>query len=154
MPESYRARIEAMRPQLIQTAREHYGLEIQAGPFGINSRPALIGAKFAELQGKGKSYHDEVFRAYWQQGQRIDDLGVLTSIAESVGMEADAFQNALQNPDYDAQVSADIMEAMNSGIQGVPAMVFGSKFLVSGAQPYAALVNITEQVQARLGSAG
>lgn len=142
-----------MRPQLIQIAHEQYGLEMQAGALGINSRPALIGAKFAEAQGQGKAYHDAVFRAYWQQGQRIDDLEVLTRIAEEIGLDVLSFREALNNPDYDAQVSEDVMEAVSTGIQGVPAMVFGSKFLVSGAQPYDALVNITDQVNARLSSA-
>jgi predicted DsbA family dithiol-disulfide isomerase len=46
-------------------ARQHYGIEMKQGPFGIDSRPALIGDKYAEAQGKGDAYHDAVFRAYW-----------------------------------------------------------------------------------------
>ena len=49
MSPEYRARIEAARPQLYAMAREQYGLELNVGTFGINSQPALVGAKFAEV---------------------------------------------------------------------------------------------------------
>ena len=48
----YLARIEASRPRLIQMMWEMYGVDLQPGPFGINSRPALIAAKFADAQGE------------------------------------------------------------------------------------------------------
>src|SRR5438309_1003388 len=67
-----RAQIEASRPMFQKRAREQYGLEINAGPFGINSRPALILEKYAESQGKGDLFHKAVMRAYWQQARSID----------------------------------------------------------------------------------
>ena len=39
----YKARIDANKPRLYAMAREQYGLELKQGPFGIDSRPALIG---------------------------------------------------------------------------------------------------------------
>ena len=72
-------------------AREQYGLEINAGPFGVDSRPALIGAKFAEAQGIGGAYHDAIFRAYWQEAKNIEDREVLREVATAVGLESDQF---------------------------------------------------------------
>ena len=57
MPPEYRRRIEASRPMFNKRAREQYGLEINSGPFGINSRPALVAEKYAESQGKGETFH-------------------------------------------------------------------------------------------------
>lgn len=149
MPEAYRARIEASQPQLKAMAREKYGVELHSGPFGIDSRPALIGDKYAEAQGKGAAYHNAVFRAYWVEAKNIEDRAVLRQIAQSVGLDGDAFLAALDEAVYEKAVIADLQQAQEYGLSGVPALVFAEKYLVSGAQPYEALVNVVEQVQTR-----
>jgi len=149
MPDAYRARIEAAQPQLLLMARQHYGVELKSGPFGINSRVALIGDKYAESQGKGDAYHAATFRAYWQEGRNIEDRDVLRDIAQSVGLDAEKFSAALDEPMYEDAVVFDIEQAQEFGLSGVPALIFANKYLVSGAQPYDALVNIVQQVLAR-----
>ena len=151
MPAEYRQRIEQMRPQLEQTARERYNLILNAGPFGINSRPALIGAKFAEAQGVGEAYHDAVFRAYWQEARDIGETAVLTEIATPVGLDPAAFAEALDDPRWLTAVTDDVHLAHSMGLNGVPAMLFAEKYLVSGAQPYAALVRVLAQVEDEMG---
>ncbi len=141
----YRAAIEAKRPQMERMARERYGLEINAGPFGIDSRPALIGAKFAEDQGVGEAYHDAVFRAYWQDAKNIEDLDVLAEVATAVGLDREQFLAALDNPQYQQAVMADIEQAFQFGLSGVPALVYNKKYLVTGAQPYALLAQVAEK---------
>jgi predicted DsbA family dithiol-disulfide isomerase len=142
----YRARILAMRPQMIEMAREKYGLEINCGPFGINSRPSLVGAKFAEAQGKGEAYHTAVFHAYWQMAQNIAELDVLAETAVSIGLDRNEFLTALNDEQFERQVSADIEQAFAYGLHAVPALVFANKYLVSGSQPYETLVQVVERV--------
>jgi predicted DsbA family dithiol-disulfide isomerase len=122
-------------------AREHYGLNIVAGPFGIDSRHALIADKYAESQGKGHAFHKAVMKAYWQQAHAIDDKHVLKEIAEHVGPNTENFETVLTDPTYDAEVSADIDLAREYRLNGVPALVFADRYLVVGAQPYDALIN-------------
>ena len=148
MPPEYRARIEAGRPRLVQMAREQYGLEINQGPFGIDSRPALIAAKYAEAQGVGEAFHAAVFRAYWQQAESIADLDVLARIGAEVGLEREGLLAALDDPRYAAEVDEDIAIAQAHGMTGVPALVFDLKYLVTGAQPLATLRQVVEKVQA------
>lgn len=148
IPPEYLARIKAAEPRLIQIAREHYGLEFNRGPMGIQSRSALLGAKYAEAQGKGALYHEAVFRAYWQRVSDIGDVDVLSEIAQSIGLERDAFLAALSHPLYEAQVEDDIEQAYQYGLTGVPALIFGGRYLVSGAQPYEALKQVVEKVEA------
>ena len=145
MPPEYRARIEAGRPQLEAMARERYGLELNVGPFGINSRPALVGAKFAEAKGLGDAYHDAVFRAYWQNAQNIEDVEVLAEVATAVGLNRDEFLAALGDPHYQQAMLADVQQAFQYGLSGVPALVYNSKYLVTGAQPYELLVQVAEK---------
>ncbi len=148
LPPEYLARIKAGRPRLLQIAREHYGLELNPGPYGISSRDALIGAKYAEAQGKGPSYHAAVWRAYWQRANDIGDRVILGMIAQSIGLDEAAFLAALDDARFDQQVEADVAQAYRYGLNGVPALIFNHKYLVSGAQPYEVLKKVVEQVQA------
>ncbi len=134
---------------MMAMARERYGVEINSGPFGINSRPALIGAKYAEAQGKGEAYHAAMFRAYWQDARNIEDDQVMREVAESVGLDGAAFLAALSDPQLEQQVNADIQQAMQYGLSGVPALVFEEKYLVSGAQPYEVLLELIERIQSQ-----
>ncbi len=153
MSAEYRARIEANRPRLMQMAREQYDLELNQGPFGIDSRPALIGAKFAEESGVGAEYHRAVMRAYWLDARDISDIAVLKEIAAAVGLDRDRFGAALEMPRYDELVQADIDLAREYGLNSVPSLVFDNRYLIAGAQPYPVLVQATEHVQAELAKA-
>jgi predicted DsbA family dithiol-disulfide isomerase len=148
IPPEYLARIKATEPRLNRIAREQYGLELNRGPMGIHSRSALIGAKVAEAQGKGPAYHNAILHAYWQRANNIEDMDVLAEIAQSIGLERESFLAALQDERYDAQVDADIEQAYYHGLTGVPALIFGERYLVSGAQPYEVLRQVVEKVEA------
>jgi len=147
LPPEYRKRIEASRPMFEKRAREQYGLDIDVGPFGIDSRPALIADKYAESQGKGQVFHKAVMKAYWQQARAIDDKHVLKEIAEHVGLNTENFETVLTDPTYDAEVSADIELAREYRLNGVPALVFADRYLVVGAQPYDVLKQVVEKIQ-------
>jgi len=148
LPPEYRERILAGRPRLYATARENYGLELNQGPFGIDSRPALIGAKYAEQQGVGPAYHAAVMRAYWLEAKSIEELDLLADVAVSIGLPRAAFLAALTDPTLEQAVLEDIAWAQTNGLNGVPALVFQQKYLVSGAQPYDVLTRLVEQVRA------
>ncbi len=151
VPPEYRARIEAFRPQLLQVARERYTRELNQGPWGIDSRPALVGAKFAEAHGAGPAYHDGVMRAYWQQARDISDRVVLAEVAAAAGLASTSLLAALDDPAYDAAVQQDIDLARQYGLNGVPALVFDNRYLVSGAQPADVLRRVVDQIAAEKG---
>lgn len=144
--EEYLAMIKQNTPRLMQIAREQYGLELSQGRFGVDSRPALAGAKFAEAQGLGKQYHHTVMNAYWIDGKDIADREVLADLAVSIGLDRDDYLAALDDAQYDNLVQLDIDQAKELGLNSVPAMVFDNRYLISGAQPYPVLVQATEKV--------
>lgn len=146
MPPQYRARIEAGQPALKKRAYDEYGVELNVGPFGINSRPALVLEKYAEEHGKGLEFHAAAMKAYWQEARLIDDPAVLKEIAEKVGLDTENFTDILSNPAYDEAVSADVALAHEYGLTGVPALVFANKYLVMGAQPYEMLKRVADKV--------
>ena len=74
---------------------------------------------------------------------------MLTGIAERVGLAREPFLAALAGEGvWETAVTADIEQAFQYGLSGVPALVFASKYLVSGAQPYEVLVQVADQVAA------
>jgi predicted DsbA family dithiol-disulfide isomerase len=149
--EAYRQRVLAARPVFAASMKEELGVEINSGPFGINSRPSLIGAKFAEEQGAGEAYHWAVLRAYWEEEKDISDLGVLGEIAAGVGLDPDRYQESLDHAPYGAQVNADIEQAMEYGLSGVPSMIFANKYLIVGAQPLPVLEEAVVEIRRREG---
>ena len=150
LPDYYKQQIMAGRPKLFAIAKERYGLELNQGKWGIDSRPALIGDKFAEKSGVGAEYHKVVFEAYFLEAKNIEDKAVLGDIAESIGLVRDDFLYALDDADLEAEVLADIHQARMYELRGVPALVFENKYLIPGAQPYEELVRFVEQLERRL----
>lgn len=147
LPPGYKEQILARRPQFEAMVRKNYGIEINSGPFGIDSRPALIGAKYAEEQGSGQAYHDAVFSAYWRQARDISDIVVLRETAASVELDPDAFEAALDDSTYESAVTRGVMMAHQLGVTGVPALILERKYLAVGAQPYETLRDVVEQVK-------
>ncbi len=147
MPPEYRARIEASRPRFAERVSSELGLELHTGPFEIDSRPSLILEKFFEAQGKGTEGHKAIQDAYWLQGRDIGKPAVLKEIVQEVGLSTEHIEDILHSSEYDAEVSEDIDMAHQYGLDGVPALVFNNKYLVSGAQPYDVLRKVVEKVQ-------
>jgi predicted DsbA family dithiol-disulfide isomerase len=143
----YRQRIAAGWPRVQQIARERFGLELKrmedAAP--RPTRPAHIGAKFALAQGRGEAYHKAVFRAHWQELRDISDVNVLAEIAGEVGLEADAFRAALNDPEHLTAVETDEYWAYQQDLRGVPAFIFNLRYLVSGAQTPDVLAQVVEK---------
>src|SRR5262249_16334659 len=101
-------------------------------------------------QGKGEAYHKAVQDAYWQEGRSIEDIDVLKELAASAGLDPDAFEAALKQPEYEAAVGADIQQAYEYGFSGVPALIVENKNLVSGAQPYDVLQRVVQQIEGEI----
>ena len=140
------ARILAGRPMLAKRAREQYGLEMNPGPIGANSRPALVLEKYAQTQGKGAAFHAVAMRAYWEQGKDIGDTAVLREIAEEARLNTKDFEQILASEGFNEQVNADVEMAHAYGLTGVPALIFADRYLVIGAQPYEVLKQVVERV--------
>ncbi len=148
IPPEYMARIEQSRPVFASRMQQMYDVVINAGPFGINSRPALIIDKYAESQVKGAAYHIAVLEAYWQYGRDISDMAVLRDIAGQVGLDPATLEAALVDDAHSAAVDEDIEQAQAYGLTGVPAVVLDGKYLVMGAQPYETFARAVERAQA------
>ncbi|QIK71187.1 DsbA family oxidoreductase [Propioniciclava coleopterorum] len=96
--------------------------------------------------GVQRRLEDALFRAHFTDGESISDADVLVRLAVAAGMDADLARAALDDPERDAQVAADIARASQLGISGVPFFVLADKYGISGAQPLEAFTQALAQV--------
>ena len=99
-----------------------------------NSFNAHRFSHFAKQQGKQNEAEEILFAAYFTQGKNTDDLPTLLQLGEEIGLGTAALKTALENESYAEDVRADIYEAQQIGVSGVPFFVFNRKYAVSGAQ--------------------
>jgi predicted DsbA family dithiol-disulfide isomerase len=147
---AYRERIAAGWPQVRQIAQERFGVEMKTHRWGVKSRLALEGAKYAEEQGFGPVYHEAMFKAHFVEDRDFGNLETLRDLAAEVGLERAEFLDAVKSRAYAPQVDADVRQAQAYGLQGVPATIIEQKYLVSGAQPFEVLQDVTQQVKQRM----
>lgn len=145
VPPEYRARIEANRPLFAARVKRDYGIELDEGPFGINTRTLHVLKKYADAHGKGTDLHDAALDAYWMRAQDVSDPKVQQELLTQVGLAGNAAQIA-QDATLRRRVIADEQFAYQNGIEGVPALVFGEKYLVIGAQPLDILKQVADKV--------
>lgn len=140
--EEKKRQIEAFWPRVQSVAKEHYGLDMKQGPFGIDTRSAHVGAKLAREAGVEEAYHRAVFEAYWQDQTDISRREELGEIAASIGLDPAAFVERLGDEGLRTAVREEEEGAARLGIRGVPAIIIEDRYLISGAQPAETLVEV------------
>ncbi len=122
-------------------------LEKAAGELGLplgerkktyNSRLAQELAKWTESKGKGDSFHNAVFRAYFVDGKNIGKVDELAGLAKSVDLPEKEARSVLESRSFRAAVDADWSRCSALGVTAVPTFVINSQAVV-GAQPYESL---------------
>lgn len=94
-------------------------------------------AHFAKINGKQNQAEELLFRSYFIDGKNIDDFPTLIELGKEIGLDTNQLKRVLEDSSYKDEVLADIYEAQQIGVRGVPFFVFNRKYAVSGAQdPY------------------
>ena len=89
---------------------------------------------FAKQYDKQNEAEEILFRSYFTDGKNIDDYPTLIQLGAEIGLDTTALKTALEKGSYADEVRADIYEAQQVGVRGVPFFVFNRKYAVSGAQ--------------------
>ena len=147
-PPAYHARLAAA-PWAAMAEEE--GLVMKRGGRLINTRLALSAAEFARERGVYDAMHEALFRGHWEQTADLSNLEDLKRIATEVGLDAEEMAKALDEGRYEELLDANRREATQVGINGIPAHVFGMRYLVMGAHPYEVLRQVAEKVEAEGG---
>ncbi|MGP6139553.1 MULTISPECIES: DsbA family oxidoreductase [unclassified Jeotgalibaca] len=90
---------------------------------------------YAKEVGKGNEYDERLKKAYFTDSLLISDFNTLVDLAAEIGLDREEARVVLESERYASNVRAEINEAKQIGVQGVPFFVFDRKYAVSGAQP-------------------
>jgi predicted DsbA family dithiol-disulfide isomerase len=104
-------------------------------PVQPRSRHAREAARWARERGHFDEYLAAVFRAFFERGEDIGDVGVLMGLAQELRLDGAALRGAPDRREYEGKILADEREAEVLGIGGVPAFVAGRRVIFSGVQP-------------------
>jgi predicted DsbA family dithiol-disulfide isomerase len=99
-----------------------------------NSFKAHRFGHFAKKHHKGIEAEEALFKAYFTDGENIDDDSTLVELGQQIGLDATEIEQMLQLNTYAEEVKQDLLMAQNYGIQGVPFFVFDDKYAISGTQ--------------------
>lgn len=102
----------------------------------------------AKAVGKGNELDGRLKKAYFTDSLLISDFDTLITLADEVGISKDDARSVLESGRYTDEVKAEINEAGQIGVRGVPFFVFDRKYAVSGAQPEDVFTKTLETVWA------
>ena len=100
---------------------------------------------FAKQHGKQGEAEEKLFSAYFTEGKNIDDAQTIMAIAAELGLDTSALALAMGSDAFVQDVIADVQEAQQIGVRGVPFFVFNRKYAISGAQESDAFLQTLEK---------
>lgn len=141
-PERMRQMGEHLRQQADGAGLKIRPDEIEKSP-NTNAAHRLI--VWAGAEGKAAEVAEAVMHAYWTELKDIGDVEVLTDIGAAHGMDRADLARRFAEGTGKEFVTRACETAMQSGIQGVPFMIFADKVAVSGAYPAEQLVGAIDK---------
>ncbi len=139
------ARLKGSEERLRQIA-ESYGMGFVSTKRIYSTRLAHEATEYAREHGKASEFHKVVFRKVYAEGQDPSQWEVLRSAAEEVGLDAEEMQREVENEKYKANVEAQVRQAHQIGVTGVPTYVINDRYAIVGAQPYEVFKKALEQI--------
>ena len=109
-----------------------------------SSAPSHILVQAGFAQNKGADTLEAVFAAYFTHARDIGQVSVLLQIAENLNLNIDAFQTELERYFADTR---PLPVWRKEGVRGVPSLIFGKKFLITGAQSVKSMTKLIHTAQ-------
>jgi predicted DsbA family dithiol-disulfide isomerase len=103
---------------------------------------------YAKAQGKQLEMKERLLKAYFEEGRHVGRVEDLADLAAELGFDRDDVVRSLTADEYLADVRADVAQAGELGIRGVPFFVIDGKYGVSGAQDASTFAQALQQVAA------
>ncbi len=140
-----RARAAGSEERLRQIASSH-GMKFASIKRIYNTRLAHEATEYAREHGKAGEFNRVVFRKVYAEGQDISQWAVLHSAALEAGLDADEMQSEVQGGKFTAEVAAQVRQAYQIGVSGVPTYVINNRYAIVGAQPYEVFKNALAKI--------
>ncbi|WP_225316947.1 MULTISPECIES: 2-hydroxychromene-2-carboxylate isomerase [Marinobacter] len=125
-PDRAKVKMPIARQDVARWARR-FGMPLTPPPKTTDPTRAGAGSLLAEKEGLLRPYLVTMMQAEWSEGRDIGDTDVLLSVAESVGLDGEAFARAIDDPENHARLDRNWQEAQEKGAPGVPTFVIGDQ---------------------------
>lgn len=143
-----REQVEAMLARVTGIAADE-GLEYRFDDVHqVNTVTAHELIHHAKAAGLQEPMKERLLRAYFTEGRNLGDVDTLVELAEEVGLDGAGARRALEAREHLPAVKADVAQAEQYGIRGVPFFVIEGKYGISGAQESEAFLRALEQIAA------
>ncbi|MHB8147451.1 MAG: DsbA family oxidoreductase [Vulcanimicrobiaceae bacterium] len=113
-----------------------------------NTFDAHRAIQYAQRIGRARELERSLYRAYFADGLDVSDREILAQRAASVGIERDEIAAYLRSDDGVDAVRRELMQAVETGINGVPSFLFNGEFMVPGAVDEQSFERILRQMHA------
>lgn len=125
-PDRAKKKVPLARQDVARFARR---LQIPLNPPPMETETTLAAklSLLAEEKGVLREYIISVMDKEWAEGQNIGEQEILFSAGERAGLNRDDMQTALDNPDYMTRLEANVEEADEKGVIGVPTFLIGDQ---------------------------
>lgn len=140
-----RARASGSEDRLSQMAAMH-GMKFVSTERIYNTRLAHEATEYARQRGKVNEFHKVVFRQVYADGLDISNWDVLRAAAEEIGLDSADMQKVVESGTYTDEVAAQVFQAQQIGVSGVPTYVINDRYAVVGAQPYEVFKRALDQI--------
>lgn len=130
----------------LQQIAQSNGMKFASTKRIYNTRLAHEATEYAREHGKAEEFHRVVFRKVYAEEQDISQWDVLRSAAEEADLNADEMQKDVEGGKYTADVAAQVQQAYQIGVSGVPTYVINNRYAVVGAQPYEVFKNALTRI--------
>jgi predicted DsbA family dithiol-disulfide isomerase len=126
------------------------GLPFRPPTLVPNSRRALETAEVVRATAPDRfvALDDALFTAHFVDGRNIGDPVVIDELVDRVGCHAATIRAAVEEGAGQAAITAAKALALDHGVAGTPAWLFGDELVIPGVQPR----ELFERVVDRLGS--
>ena len=120
----------------VQSMAENAGIKMDFNRVKpVNTTKAHRLLQLAKSEGKGAEMKVRLLKAYFAEGANVANRDELVALAGDVGIKPEQVDEALTNGKYQDALDADLQEARDFRITGVPFFVVDRKYGISGAQP-------------------
>ena len=133
---------DALKAQAAEDGLDLKFSQIEKSP-NTNAAHRLI--VWADVEGKGPEAAEAIMHAYWTELRDIGDPQVLTDIGVKLGLDRAVLEQRFRDGVARDFVNQACDTATQSGIQGVPFMIFANRVAVSGAHAPEQLVGAIDK---------
>jgi len=126
--------------------------KITISPNTLNAHRII---RWAMAEGVQNAVVERLFQLYFVEGANLTDKATLADAAVEAGLERGVVERLLASDADIAETKAEISQAQQMGVTGVPAFIIGNRYAVMGArEPEAIAQAISEVVKERSTPAG